>query len=218
MLIAKPDFARRIDLPGAGPCPRPVDVDRARTGFAQLVALRVYSFPAGVAIDGEAEADEVFVTLVRGEAAMAVTHAGRQVAVFTLRASGGDRVVYLPPHAGYRLTARTACDVAYARAVPAAAVPPPRAFAGDAARLAIAGYATGMDLTLATYGAGDGPAPAGAAAERLVHVRMAPGAAAVLDGARLDDWDAAALAPGEDGTIMVEAGAVEILAVTAAAG
>ncbi len=59
MLIVGPDFERWIGLPGAGPCPRSIDIDRSRTGFSNLVSLRVYSFAGGVVINCEGEADGV---------------------------------------------------------------------------------------------------------------------------------------------------------------
>ena len=98
MVIVEPDFERRIDLPGAGPCPRPVDIDRNKADLSRLVSLRVYSFAAGVEIDGEAEEDEVYIVLMRGLARFAVFVAGAQVGDFALDTTGGARALYMPPH------------------------------------------------------------------------------------------------------------------------
>lgn len=219
MLIIHPDFARRIDLPGAGPCPRPVDIDRSRTGFSNLVSLRIYSFAAGVKIDGEAEDDEVFIVLMRGQADIVVSSGGGHVGDFPLAADGGPRAAYLPPEASYRLTAVTDCDVAYARVQPRhAEAPEAIGFAQVGDRLDIQGYAANMDLSLATVGAGEGFMLAGrdeTAPERFVHVRAIDGATATVAGERLADWDSAALSDGERAVLEVQDGSIDILTITA---
>lgn len=219
MLIVEPDFSRRIDLPGNGPCPRPVDIDQGTTGFAKLVSLRIYSFAAGAVVDGEAEGDEVFIVLMRGAVAIGVTQQGKQVGPFSLDTEGGSRAVYLPPHAGYQLTARTACDVAYARVrPPGSALKAARDFAPAGGRLYIADYAGGMDLVLTAVTSGNSLALSGrddALLERFVHIRSDGGVAAV-GGARLLDWQSAALEEGEAATLEAT-GSAELLMITASA-
>ncbi|WP_428332333.1 5-deoxy-glucuronate isomerase [Novosphingobium sp.] len=220
-LIVRPDFTRAIDLPGAGPCPRPVDIDRAVTGFEQLVALRVYSFAQGVTIDGEAEDDEVFIVAMRGETSIAISRDGIAVAAVHLRQGKGSRAVYMPPHAAYRLTAVTDCDIAYARAQPtgttfAAACD----FAPQEGALDIAGHATGMDLALFAIHAGNdsGLDRHGAGAERIMHLRADGAITVTLGGETLQDWGSAAIGKDDRPTMTVQAGSGEILLVTAALG
>ncbi len=221
MLIIRPDYERWIDLPGAGPCPRPVDVDRSRTGFSNLVSLRVYSFARGAVIDGEAEGDEVFVVLMRGEADIAISQGGRQVGGFSLSLEGGSRAVYLPPRASYRLTAIADSDIAYARVAPLGTeLPKPRAFAPIAERLDIIGHATGMDLAFSTLMAGEtlGLAADGRSPERFVHLRAADEMRAIIAGESLGDWDTVALDAGEITIIKIETGAADILTISASTG
>lgn len=218
MLIIRPDFERRIDLPGAGPCPRPVDVDRSRTGFSDLVSLRVYSFARGAVIDGEAEGDEVFIVLMRGEADIAISQSDRQSSDFSLRRAGGARVVYMPPHASYRLTAKADSDIAYARVEPLGTqLPNPRAFAPAGERLDIIGHATGMDLALSTLMAGEavGLAGDGYSPERFVHLRAVDEIRAIIAGEPLVDWDTVALDDGEITTMKIETGAADVLTISA---
>lgn len=218
MLILRPDFDRRIDLPGTGPCSRPVDIDRSQTGFARLVSLRVYSFAQGLVIDGEAEGDEVFIVLMRGQAGIAVSVDGGEVGAFSLDRNGGSRAVYLPPHAAYRLTATADCDIAYARVDPLAAdLPAPRDFAPAGNRLDIIGHATGMDLVLATLGAGEQLAAAedADARERLIHLRAAGEMTASIAGEPLSDWDSVALDEGQNSLLEVATGAADILTISA---
>ena len=61
MKIIDADDTRMIDLPGVGPCPRPVDIDQGVTGFHRLKSLRIYRFEPGPAIHGDSETDEVFI-------------------------------------------------------------------------------------------------------------------------------------------------------------
>lgn len=218
MLIVRPDFDRRIDLPGAGPCPRPVDLDRSRTGFSDLVSLRVYSFAAGLAIDGEAEDDEVFIVLMRGRAEVAITQGGQAVEVFALAPGEAPRVVYMPALASYQLTATSGCDIAYARVRPAAdASAPPRGFAPAAGRLEVIGHATRMNLTLAQLPAGGASSRVGVgrSPERFVHLRGTDGVIATIAGETLRDWDTVALDAGEDAGLTIEAGTAEILTISA---
>lgn len=212
MLIVRPDFDRRIDLPGAGPCPRPVDIDGTKADLKQLVSLRVYSFAAGTAIDGEAEGDEVFIVLMRGAADFAVTAAGERQ-TFALR-EDGERVFYMPPGSAYRLDAIGDCDIAYARCMPRGTTPGPRGFAPAGGRLDIADHATGMALGLAIATARGALAGSAGSAERFVHVRSRGGAVR-LSGERLGDWESAIVAAGEAATVEVEGEEVDILTIGA---
>lgn len=219
MLIVRPDFDRRIDLPGAGPCPRPVDIDQSKTRFSDLVSLRVYSFAQGMVIDGEAEGDEVFIVLMRGAATVGVTQDDRQAGLFALGTEGGARAVYLPPHASYQLTASSDCDVAYARVLPCSDErPAARDFVSSNDQLTISGYATGMDLTLSSL-ASDRYSVLfkrlGGSSERFVHVRSSDGGIVTLLEEQLGDWDTVALSDDEHPTLKVEKGTVAILTVSA---
>ena len=218
MLIVRPDFDRKIDLPGAGPCPRPVDIDGANTCFSDLVSLRVYSFAEGVMIDGEAEEDEVFIVLLRGRADLIVSGDERRSGSFQLQRGGGSRVVYLPPHVSYRLSAITDCDIAYARGKPnGQKMPPVLGFTPGADRLDIIGHAVGMELALATVAAGhpamfsnDAPLP-----ERFIHVRSDGAVTATIAGETMGNWDTVALNAGESALITVHTGTADILIISA---
>ena len=109
--LIEPDEGNLIDLPGVGPCPRPVDIDQSMTGFAKLKSLRVYRFAAGRTIEGESEGDEVYLTALSGAADLAI--GGRQPLAADLKPG---RIVYMTPNHDYRLTPRSETLVAYARA------------------------------------------------------------------------------------------------------
>lgn len=216
MLIVRPDFDRRIDLPGVGPCPRPVDIDRTGTGFRDLVSLRVYAFAAGSTINGEAEDDEVFIVAMRGEADVAITPAGGATAAFALRQGAGTRALFMPPHAAYRLSAISDCDIAYARAVPRTPqAPAPRAFAPVDGRLDVADHASGMGLVLLPLREDSPTAFPEDKVERIVHLR---GGAARIADQRLGDWDSVALSENDELSIAIEAGSAEILVIAARKG
>ena len=218
MLIFAPNFARRIDLPGAGPCPRPVDIDRFSTGFADLVSLRVYSFAQGVVIDGEAEDDEVFIVLMHGKADIAISRGGEAAVSFALRHDGGMRAVFMPPHASYRLSAVTDCDIAYARAQSVGtAQPVVQGFTATGSRLDVIGHATAMDLALAGVRAGedanlcgDGLLP-----ERLLHLRAGRTLSASVNGETVGDWASVALGQNDPLALAINQGAGEVLLITA---
>lgn len=218
MKLVAPDFDRRIDLPGAGPCPRPVDIDRAKTGFDTLVSLRVYSFEKGAAIDGEAEDDEVFIVVMRGQADIAVESQGERVGPFALRPTGA-RAVYLPPHGAYHLIAVADCDIAYARSKPdASQSSKARDFTTADDRLDVAGYASGMDLRLAKLMIGETEplvASDGRSPERFVHVGSDSTGVAAIGDATLANWDSAVIDDGEHATLTVRGGAVDVLVITA---
>lgn len=109
--VIAPDEGNLIDLPGAGPCPRPVDIDQAVTGFARLKSLRVYRFAADKVIDGESEGDEVLIALLGGEVRMEITGATPLAADLAAGA-----VLYMPPGHAYSLSAAADALVAYGRA------------------------------------------------------------------------------------------------------
>ncbi|WP_419807906.1 5-deoxy-glucuronate isomerase [Sphingomonas sp.] len=214
MMLFRSDFDRRIDLPGAGPCARPTDVDQGRTGFSDLVSLRVYSFVQGMEIDGEAEDDEVFIVLMRGEADLVIS-SGSAMTEIPLRHDGGSHVIYMPPSASYRLSAIRDCDIAYARTKPVGGDPrPPRGFAAKGGRLEIIGYATGMDVALATISAGETVDQVEPPSERFVHVRSDDGGSASIGEHRLNDWDTIAVGSGERVLLKGHAGSVDMLMIT----
>ncbi|MEO8244021.1 MAG: 5-deoxy-glucuronate isomerase [bacterium] len=114
MQIIDADESRMIDLPGVGPCPRPVDIDQRQTGFSRLKSLRIYRFQPGPSIHGESEGDEVFIVPLGGAFEMTITGAhpfhGR------LSAEGPGRALYMTPDHAYRLAPLGPVTVAYARA------------------------------------------------------------------------------------------------------
>ena len=128
--LFKADHARRIELAGVGPTARPVDIDQAQTGFDALRTLRIYRFEPPATVHGHAEEDEVFIVVLSGEIELQVRseHWQRSDERFILTAGATAAAVacaaYLPPHAGYALTPRSAADVAYVRALPTGARPP----------------------------------------------------------------------------------------------
>ncbi len=203
-----PDFNRRIDLPGVGPCPRPVDIDQSVTGFGDLVSLRIYSFSAGSVIEGEAEGDEVFITVMKGRAEIAVI--GPENGAFELSDSDGARVLYLPPHYHYRLTPRTDADIAYARARGVGHFGP-QLFSpsGDEAVLVDDnGYGEVLELRLVALSA-DSPSElttweGESLPERLVHVRSDSPVSIETSGTAQDagDWDSFAFRKNEAGRLL----------------
>lgn len=206
MQVIAPDFDRTVDLPGVGPTPRPVDIDGSVTGFSDLASLRVYEFAEGVAIDGEAEEDEVLVVLLAGAVAIAVT--GRHEAEFALDADG-DWAIYLPPRHHYRLTPLTPATVAYARARPDASAAP-RSYAPQGGLLNVEDGPERLRLrVMAIEGETDASAGLPAGAERLVHLT---GPAQVAGGEALPPAHTLALSPGENAHVTGEG---ELLAVAA---
>ncbi|WDR01329.1 hypothetical protein PSQ19_10875 [Devosia algicola] len=113
MQIIGSDPTRMIDLPGSGPCPRPVDIDERVTGFSTLKSLRIYTFAKGQMIDGESEGDEVYVVAIGGAVDMVVS--GTHPLHVTL--SPGDvQALYMTPEHAYKLKPQSHVQVAYARA------------------------------------------------------------------------------------------------------
>lgn len=113
MQIIEKDDSRRIDLPGVGPCPRPVDIDQSVTGFTTLKSLRIYKFAPDAVIEGESEIDEVFVVPVSGQISLEIS--GIHPCTATL-GEGGDAALYMTPLHAYQLTPQSATEVAYVRA------------------------------------------------------------------------------------------------------
>jgi len=188
-----PDFTRMIDLPGVGPCPRPVDIDQSVTGFGDLVSLRIYSFSGPAAINGEAEDDEVLIVLLDGAASIGVT--GQHRADYELTTEG-TRAIYLPPGHHYRLTPNGSATVAYARAKPAKTKAPQDFAVGDDG-LVIEDYADRLQLRLISLdGAEAVPATtsAGPDVERLVH---ALGGENTFVDSNLPPWQTIALSRSE---------------------
>ena len=147
--VLKADPAGRVTLEGVGPVPRPVDIDEAQTGFEALKTLRIYRFaPPGV-IHGHAEQDEVFIVILSGEVDLQMRSEqwARSDEHFSLSAprllDTALCAAYLPPHAEYELTPRTAADVAYVRALPLSARSP--ALFASVARRPRAGRAVLLD-------------------------------------------------------------------------
>lgn len=161
MQIIEPDETRKIDLPGVGPRPRPVDIDQRQTGFKTLKSLRIYRFHEGPPIHGESEVDEVFILPLVGEFEMAIS--GRQAFQGRISAAGQDRALYLPPHHTYRLSPADNVTVAYARAEAVGKVPV-QAVSGSAS----AGLAEHLCIRRMTLRAGERMEVSGA--ETLVHV------------------------------------------------
>ncbi len=114
MQIIDADPARMIDLPGVGPCPRPVDIDQGKTGFQGLKSLRIYRFVPGPAIHGDSEVDEVFILPLSG--AFDLQIAGAHPFSGRVSAEGPLRAIYMPPDHSYVLTPLGPVTVAYARA------------------------------------------------------------------------------------------------------
>lgn len=121
MQIIDADDTRMIDLPGVGPCPRPVDIDQRITGFKWLKSLRIYRFQTGPAIHGESEVDEVFIMALAGAFKMQIL--GAHPFLGQLAAEGPLRALYMTPHHAYTLTPLGPVLVAYARAKAAGLVP-----------------------------------------------------------------------------------------------
>jgi hypothetical protein len=138
MKLIKADHHRRLAIPGVPDSVlRPVDIDKAQTGFAKLRSLRIYRFDAGAVVNGHAEEDEVLILVLAGtvELTLIDNNSGDNALSFIVSAAsdspGHPCAAYLPPHAAYRLISRTGADVAYARATPADG-PPPHIFSSHA--------------------------------------------------------------------------------------
>lgn len=111
MKIIPQDPTRMIDLPGVGPCPRPVDIHPGVTGFTRLKSLRIYRFQPGPAIHGDSEEDEVFITCLSGRIGIEFTGPHP----LTCQRGAGE-ALYMTPLHSYTLTPLEPCLVGYARA------------------------------------------------------------------------------------------------------
>lgn len=131
MRVIEADESRMIDLPGVGPCPRPVDIHQGVTGFKRLKSLRIYRFQPGPPIHGDSEVDEVFILPLSGAFNMAIR--GPHGVEATLSSAGPLRAMYMTPQHSYLLTPRNATVVAYARAE-AVGVVASQGLAGNASR------------------------------------------------------------------------------------
>ena len=134
MRLIEPDETRMIDLPGVGPCPRPVDIDQQLTGFKTLKSLRIYRFQPGPAIHGESEVDEVFILPLSGTMEMEIL--GRDAFQGRLSAGGQNRALYMAPHHAYRLSPVDKVLVAYVRAEAGGKVPVQAVAGNESAGLA----------------------------------------------------------------------------------
>ena len=114
MKIIDADPVRMIDLPGVGPCPRPVDIDQRVTGFQRVKSLRIYRFQPGLAIHGDSEVDEVFILPLSGSFDMQIS--GAHPLSARVSATGPTRALYMTPGHSYVLTPQGPVTVAYARA------------------------------------------------------------------------------------------------------
>lgn len=207
------DFNRRIDLPGIGPCPRPVDIDQSITGFKDLVSLRIYAFADGNVVNGESEDDEVLIVLLRGHASIGIE--GQHLAQFKLGADG-VRAIYMPPGHHYQLVPQGDADIAYMRAK-TGKVREPKGFAVQAGGLIAEGHAQRLAARLVSV---DAQCPVvvetsdGSGAERLVHF-LQPARVTSQPDISVAGWETLALDKGETLGVRAAAGQSELLIVSA---
>ena len=185
MQIIDKDDSRLIDLPGVGPCPRPVDIDESVTGFTCLKSLRIYRFQPGAVIEGESEVDEVFVIAVSG--AIQLNISGASPCEATLKAATPGALYMARDHA-YELTPQSETLVAYARAASNGQVPTQVVEGAESS-----GLAEALSYRLLTLSDGES-LELGNGPEVLAHV--ASGALAAAD-ARLSAGQTLGLAKGE---------------------
>lgn len=225
------DPQRRVEIEGvAEPVRRPVNIDRAKTGFVKLRSLRIYRFDAGSVIDGHAEEDEVLIVVLAGAIDLTLTgsDASEIPQAATLHAvsevPGQASAAYLPPRGAYRLIARGAADVAYARATPPTG-PAPAFFrspaipdeAHPAVLLEEFTYPLQLRLRVTHISARDSDATVTPIqedenfSEALIHVQTEPeeqSVAMTSQGAKpiqLASWDTVAVSPGERPAVVVPA-------------
>jgi hypothetical protein len=217
MKLIKADHNHRLQIPGVpDPVLRPVDIDKAKTGFETLRSLRIYRFDAGSVIDGHAEEDEVMIVLLAGsiELTLIDEEAGGSAQTYTLSAvtekQGAPCAAYLPPLAAYHLVALTDADVAYARATPADG-PPYRVFNALEEEVT---YPRLLRLRIVELGAGSTqPLPA-TNAEALLHIKT--NGVVTVAGATLASWDTLAIAPGESPVLHVAEGSSALVLIVQA--
>ena len=186
MQIIDADPTRMIDLPGVGPCPRPVDIDESVTGFRTLKSLRIYRFQPAVTIKGESEGDEVYVLPLDGAVDLAISGAHPLAASLS---AAGERALYMPPGHAYRLTPSAETLVAYARAVARGRVATHVVSAFKGAE------AEALSFVLSELGDGE-DLSTDSAIERLIHVI---GGTVLIGGQRVVAPQTVALARGEQG-------------------
>jgi len=239
MNLIKANFDRRLSLPGvARPVQRPVDIDRTRTGFANLRSLRIYRFEAGSVIDGHAEEDEVFISVLNGavQFVMSEDSSVSDARPLTLSAPDdshhGPCVAYLPPNGAYKLIPKSDADVAYARSTPKGRCRGPAVF--EASRQGVSDvtvlleemkYAERLRLRLVQIDAVDRDVeiePLNACevkSEALIHVRSTPGPPAAMaskanaESIRLESWDTVAVASGERSRLCATKGTTALVLV-----
>ena len=189
MQIINADPTRMIDLPGVGPCPRPVEIDQSMTGFTRLKSLRIYRFQPGVTINGDSEVDEVYIVPFGGRVDMNIT--GTTPVQARLSAASAPRALYMAPDHSYQLTPVTESLVAYARAAATGRVPCHAVQGrGDA-------NAEFLSFTIADLAAGDAM-PTDGAKSRLVHIIAG---SIVIEGQPVTETQTAALSSGQSGLV-----------------
>lgn len=207
------DFDRKIDLPGIGPCPRPVDIDQSVTGFKDLVSMRIYAFADGNVVNGESEHDEVLIVLLRGHATIAID--GQHKAQFKLSADG-TRAIYMPPGHHYQLVPQGDADIAYVRAR-TEKVREPKGFTVQGGTLVIESHPQHLAARLVSV---DAQRPvvvetsAGTGVERLVHF-LQPARVTGQPDISVAGWETLALDKGETLGVRAAAGQSELLIVSA---
>jgi hypothetical protein len=115
------DPTRRLLIDGAGLVERPLEVTPELTGWAAPTA-RAYTYRAGQVIDGEAEADEMVMLLLRGDVELRADGVERRCARADPFADA-PVVLYLPPGGAYRASVRADSHVLYCRAPAAGRLP-----------------------------------------------------------------------------------------------
>ena len=220
MKLLKPDFNRRIEIPGVPvPVRRPVDIDQSRTEFTNLRTLRIYQFDAGSVIDGHAEEDEVFIAVLAGSVELTMRlgdSAGSAVLTGADDANTSPCAAYLPPNGAYRMVVSDEADVAYVRATPKSGQAPrvfDRSVARESETVTVlfdeSSYAEKLRLRLVQIDAREHEIEFPLLSERegnceaLVHLGKVPAAKATLRGAdsaslSIESWDSVAISPGEN--------------------
>ena len=204
MTIIEPDFDRLIDIPGAGPTPRPVEIDGRAAGFHDLLSFCIDDLADGAIVEGTAE-EEVLLVLLAGAIAVDVTGPGAEE--FRLDADG-DWGLHLPAGSGWRVRPLTPATLARASARSSAPFAP-KALRPIDGTLILDGPDGSLRLRLHPL---DGTPSHGPdvpeSQERLLHFS----GPARVDGRDLPPMHTLALKPGERAIV---AGEGEILAISA---
>lgn len=189
MTIIEPDFDRLIDLPGAGPTPRPVEIDGRATGFQDLLSLHIDELADGSVIEDTA-ANEVLLVLLAGAIAVDVTHPSQMTVLLD---ADGDWGLHLPPGSAWRLRPQTPATLAQAAAHPGAPFAP-RALRPMHGSLRLDGPEGNLRLHLHPLdGAAHVASDLDEGLERLLHFS----GPARVDGRELPPMHTLALPPGE---------------------